>query len=120
MEILSCHCRDFNDLLSNAEKKGLCSHPMSLIHGFPKVVKYYGLTNLGIKGHPLLGSAAMGLIIRYRRDQTDSIPSLAKSTFVLNLLMSKVLDHSPIFLQLHTFHFVSIASTFKFENIWVK
>ena len=51
---------DYNDLLTQSEKKGNLMHPNYLIQGFREVVEYCDLLDLGMEGYPFTWERSRG------------------------------------------------------------
>ncbi|GAU43245.1 hypothetical protein TSUD_241360 [Trifolium subterraneum] len=98
-----CIIGDFNDLLSQADKKGIHPHPNGLCMEFRQAVSDCGLTDIPIEGHPLTWIKSRGTphVTEERLDRAMASTSwlqLFPHVRLSNLLASHS-DHSPILLQ---------------------
>ncbi|GAU37344.1 hypothetical protein TSUD_395250 [Trifolium subterraneum] len=98
-----CIIGDFNDLLSQADKKGIHPHPNGLCMGFRQAVSDCDLTDIPIEGHPftLIKSRGTPHVIEERLDRamvSSSWLQLFPQVRLSNLLASHS-DHTPILLQ---------------------
>jgi hypothetical protein len=114
---------DFNDLLSQDDKKGLLPHPNWLCTGFRSAVNDCDLTDINLEGYPFtcVKSSGSERMIEERLDRalvSADWLSIFPNAKLRNIL-SSYSDHSPILLhcspvvkQRHNFDF-------KFENNWL-
>ncbi|GAU47702.1 hypothetical protein TSUD_190310 [Trifolium subterraneum] len=98
-----CIIGDFNDLLSQADKKGIHPHPNGLCMGFRQAVSDCDLTDIPIEGHQFTWIKSRGTphVIEERLDRAMASTSwlqLFPQVRLTNLLASHS-DHSPILLQ---------------------
>ncbi|GAU29062.1 hypothetical protein TSUD_278180, partial [Trifolium subterraneum] len=98
-----CIIGDFNDLLSQADKKGIHPHPNGLCMGFRQAVSDCDLKNIPIEGHQFTWIKSRGTphVIEERLDRAMASTSwlqLFPHVRLTNLLASHS-DHSPILLQ---------------------
>ncbi|GAU49866.1 hypothetical protein TSUD_366220 [Trifolium subterraneum] len=98
-----CIIGDFNDLLSQADKKGIHPHPNGLCMGFRQAVSDCDLTDIPIEGHQFTWIKSRGTphVIEERLDRAMASTSwlqLFPQVRLTNLLASYS-DHSPILLQ---------------------
>ncbi|GAU26741.1 hypothetical protein TSUD_317390 [Trifolium subterraneum] len=119
-----CIIGDFNDLLSQADKKGIHPHPNGLCMGFRQAVSDCDLTDIPIKGHPFTWIKSRGTphVIEERLDRAMASTSwlqLFPQVRLTNLLASHS-DHSPILLQCKPIIRTHINHSFRFENSWLK
>jgi hypothetical protein len=99
-----CIIGDFNDLLSQADKKGIHPHPNWLCVGFRQAVSDCDLSDIRIEGHPFTWIKSQGTphVIEERLDRAMASTSwlqLFPHVRLSNLLASHS-DHSPILLSL--------------------
>ncbi|GAU19619.1 hypothetical protein TSUD_383140, partial [Trifolium subterraneum] len=98
-----CIIGDFNDLLSQADKKGIHPHPNGLCMGFRQAVSDCDLIDIPIEGHQFTWIKSRGTphVIEERLDRAMTSTSwlqLFPHVRLTNLLASHS-DHSPILLQ---------------------
>ena len=118
-----CCIGDFNDLLTQSEKKGRLRHPNSLIQGFRKMVEQCGLRDLGMEGYPFTWEKSRGTqnwveerLDRAMANQEWSI--LFNTAYVFNL-ETPTSDHSALFLDFMERPRIR-RRRFRFENAWLK
>ncbi|GAU42643.1 hypothetical protein TSUD_398480 [Trifolium subterraneum] len=119
-----CILGDFNNLLSQEDKRGNHSHPDWLCSGFRTAVSDCDLTDIHLKGYPYTWIKSRGTpnVIEERLDR-----AMANSTWLmkypdvklLNLLASHS-DHSLILLQSFPMIRNGTTYTFRFKNMWLK
>jgi hypothetical protein len=119
-----CVIGDFNDLLSQEDKRGVHPHPNWLCNGFRTAVSDCDLTDIHLEGYPFTWSKSRGreTVIEERLDR-----AMATSTWLMmypevklqNLLASHF-DHSPILLQNSPVVRIQSNYMFRFENLWLK
>ncbi|KAK2373901.1 hypothetical protein QL285_074903 [Trifolium repens] len=119
-----CIIGDFNDLLSQADKKGIHPHPNWLCVGFRQAVSDCDLSDIPIEGHPFTWIKSQGTphVIEERLDRAMASTSwlqLFPHVRLSNLLASHS-DHSPILLQCKPIIRTRITHSFRFENSWLK
>ncbi|GAU19166.1 hypothetical protein TSUD_89310 [Trifolium subterraneum] len=119
-----CIIGDFNDLLSQADKKGIHPHPNGLCMGFRQAVSDCDLTDIPIEGHQFTWIKSRGTphVIEERLDRAMASTSwlqLFPQVRLTNLLASHS-DHSPILLQCKPIIRTQINHSFRFENSWLK
>jgi hypothetical protein len=119
-----CVIGDFNDLLSQDDKKGWLPHPNWLCTGFRNAVNDCDLTDIQLEGYPFTWIKSRGAdhVIEERLDR-----ALASSDWVskfpnvkLRNILSSHSDHSPILLQCAPVIKQNYKYEFKFENSWLK
>jgi endonuclease/exonuclease/phosphatase family metal-dependent hydrolase len=98
-----CIIGDFNDLLSQEDKKGRHPHPNWLCNGFRSVVSDCDLTDIHLDGYPFTWIKSRGPdhVVEERLDRAmvnSHWLLLFPDVKLLNLLASHS-DHSPILLQ---------------------
>ncbi|GAU27412.1 hypothetical protein TSUD_356480 [Trifolium subterraneum] len=119
-----CVIGDFNDLLSQEDKKGLLPHPNWLCSGFRSAVNDCDLTDIHLEGYPFtwLKSGATDHAIEERLDRalvsSDWISKFPNAKLI-NLLSSHS-DHSSILLQCNPKIKQYHRKEFRFENSWLK
>ncbi|MCH80000.1 hypothetical protein A2U01_0000762, partial [Trifolium medium] len=119
-----CIIGDFNDLLSQEDKRGNHPHPNWLCNGFRNAVSDCDLTDIHLEGYPYTWVKSRGTtsVIEERLDR-----AMANSAWLmkypnvrlLNLLTSHS-DHSPILLQNSPMVTNVRTYSFWFENTWLK
>ncbi|GAU34899.1 hypothetical protein TSUD_144300 [Trifolium subterraneum] len=119
-----CIIGDFNDLLSQEDKRGNHPHPNWLCNGFKTAVGDCDFTDIHLEGYPYtwIKSRGSSNVIEERLDR-----AMANSMWLmkypdvrlLNLLASHS-DHSPILLQSSPMVRNGTTYTFRFENMWLK
>ncbi|GAU36575.1 hypothetical protein TSUD_362450 [Trifolium subterraneum] len=119
-----CIIGDFNDLLSQADKKGIHPHPNGLCMGFKQAFSDCDLTDIPIEGHPFTWIKNRGTphVIEERLDRAMTSASwlqLFPQVRLSNLLASHS-DHNPILLQCKPVIRTHISYSFRFENSWLK
>ncbi|GAU28887.1 hypothetical protein TSUD_293390 [Trifolium subterraneum] len=119
-----CIIGDFNDLLSQADKKGIHPHPNGLCMGFRQAVRDCDLTDIPIEGHQFTWIKSRGTphVIEERLDRAMASTSwlqLFPQVRLTNLLASYS-DHSLILLQCKPIIRTHINHSFRFENSWLK
>ncbi|PNX97372.1 ribonuclease H, partial [Trifolium pratense] len=115
---------DFNDLLSQEDKRGTLPHPNWLCNGFRNAVSDCDLTDIHLDGYPYTWIKSRGTpdVIEERLDRAMADSrwlTIYPDVKLLNLLASHS-DHSPILLQNTLMIRNGRTYTFRFENIWLK
>jgi hypothetical protein len=115
-----CVIGDFNDLLSQADKKGRLPHPNWLCTGFRSAVNDCDLTDIQLEGYPFtwIKSSGTDHMIEERLDR-----ALASSDWLtefpnakLRNILSSHSDHSPILLNCSPSVQQHYKYEFRFEN----
>jgi chemotaxis protein histidine kinase CheA len=119
-----CVIGDFNDLLSQEDKKGRLPHPNWLCSGFRSAVNDCDLTDIHLEGYPFTWIKSEGTdhVIEERLDRalmSSNWLSNFPNAKLINLLSSHS-DHSPILLQCNPTIRQHYRREFKFENSWLK
>jgi hypothetical protein len=119
-----CIIGDFNDLLSQDDKKGANPHPNWLCNGFRNAVSDCDLTDIHLDGYPYTWVKSRGStnIIEERLDRamaTSSWLTMFPEVKLCNLIASHS-DHSPILLQNSLVIRNDSHYTFRFENMWLR
>ena len=57
-----CCISDYNDILTQAKKRGKCSHPDWLINGFRDAIEVSGLINIGMEGFQFTWERSRGTL----------------------------------------------------------
>ncbi|CAN0830960.1 hypothetical protein LINGRAHAP2_LOCUS1581 [Linum grandiflorum] len=117
-----CIIGDFNDILSDTEKRGRSEHPSSLIRGFQEAVEECSLIDIPLQGYPFTWSRARGKPhgIEEKLDRylaNSEWLNLFPEVMLLNLV-APVSDHTPLLLCTHTMPLQLIRRRFRFENEW--
>jgi hypothetical protein len=119
-----CVVGDFNDLLSQEDKRGTRPHPNWLCNGFRNAVGDCDLTDIHLEGYPYTWVKSMGTpnIIEERLDRAMANSEwliMYPDTKLVNIIASHSY-HNPILL--HTTPTVRTWNnyTFQFENGWLK
>ena len=118
-----CCIGDFNDLLTQSEKRGQLMHPYYLIQGFREAVEFCGLRDMGMEGYPFTWEKSRGAFnwIEERLDRamsTQRWSTLFDTACVYNLETISF-DHSALLLDFLEKK-VSRRRRFHFENAWIK
>jgi hypothetical protein len=118
-----CVIGDFNDLLSQDDKKGLLPHPNWLCTGFRSAVKDCDLTDINLEGYLftwVMSSWTERMIEERLHGALVSADWLSKfpNAKLRNILFSHS-DHSPILLQCSPVLKQRHNYDFKFENNWL-
>ncbi|GAU34086.1 hypothetical protein TSUD_255820 [Trifolium subterraneum] len=119
-----CVIGDFNDLLSQEDKRGLLPHPNWLCSGFRSAVNDCDLTDIHLEGYPFTWIKSRGTdhVIEERLDRalaSSEWLSIFPNAKLINLLSSHS-DHSPILLQCSPAIKQQYKYEFRFENNWLK
>ncbi|GAU49279.1 hypothetical protein TSUD_407190 [Trifolium subterraneum] len=119
-----CIIGDFNDLLSQEDKKGTHPHPNWLCMGFRQAISDCNLTGISLEGHPFTWIKSRGTphVIEERLDRAMASASwlhLFPNIRLSNLLASHS-DHSPILLHCCPTISVRFNGSFRFENKCLK
>ncbi|MCI07323.1 endonuclease/exonuclease/phosphatase family protein [Trifolium medium] len=119
-----CVIGDFNDLLSQKDKRGVHPHPNWLCTGFRNAVNDCNLTDIYLEGYPFtwIKSGGTDHVIEERLDRALANSlwlSLFPNAKLINLLTSHS-DHNPILLQSKPRVQTKFKYSFKFENSWFK
>jgi len=119
-----CIIGDFNDLLSQEDKKGQHPHPNWLSMGFTEVITECNLQDVKLEGYPFTWIKSRGTtrVVEERLDRALVTPNWADffpNVCLLNLLASHS-DHSPLLLQTDLVVVMRHSHSFKFENNWLK
>jgi hypothetical protein len=118
-----CVIGDFNDLLSQDDKKGYLPHPNWLCTGFRSAVNDCDLTDIQLEGYPFtwIKSGGTDRMIEERLDRAlVSSDWLTKFPHAkLQNILSSHSDHSPILLQCSPIVRQHYNHEFKFENSWL-
>ncbi|MCH84659.1 endonuclease/exonuclease/phosphatase family protein, partial [Trifolium medium] len=118
-----CIMGDFNDLLSNDEKRSKVDHPPWRIRGFRDAVQDSNLVDLPIIGYPFTWVKGRGTndMKEERLDRAMATPywlDLFQQCQLHNVIADRS-DHSPILLKLHEVSRSRTTRDFKFENSWL-
>ncbi|GAU45877.1 hypothetical protein TSUD_401030, partial [Trifolium subterraneum] len=119
-----CIIGDFNDLLSQEDKRGVHPHPNWLCSGFRNAMNDCNLIDIYLEGYPYTWSKSRGTdhAIEERLDRAlanSSWMSIFPNAKLVNLLNSHS-DHSPILLHSKPRVATNFRYSFKFENSWLK
>ena len=115
-----CILGDFNDIISDMDKKGLVDHPTWLINDFREVKLDCGLHDVPLEGYPYTWQCRKGFDdeLEKRIDMamvTSSWLDLFQNVNLMNIFAS-VSDHNPILLQVDEEQLMPCNRKFKFEN----
>jgi hypothetical protein len=123
-ELLWCIIGDFNDLLSQEDKRGTHSHPNWLCAGFRNAICDCDLSDIYLEGYPYTWVKRRGSsdIVEERLDRAmaNSLWLLRYSNVKLTNLLASHSDHSPILLQNSPMTRSEGVYSFRFENSWLK
>jgi len=119
-----CIIRDYNDILSDAEKKGRSERALWLIRGFRQAVIDAGLFDLQMNGYEFTWFKSLGTV-RAVEEKLDR--ALVNSSWynlfpdaALECLTNTSSDHYPLLLNCKVFENVHRnPQRFKFENAWL-
>jgi hypothetical protein len=119
-----CVVGDFNDLLSQEDKKGAHPHPNWLCNGFRSAVSDCDLTDIKLEGYPYTWIKSRGRenVVEERLDRAMANSQwlmIYQNVKLLNLLTSHS-DHSPILLQNSVPVRTERTYSFRFKNSWLK
>jgi hypothetical protein len=119
-----CIIGDFNDLLSQVDKRGTLPHPNWLCNGFRSAVSDCDLTDIYLEGYPYTWVKSEGTlnVIEERLDRAMANSewiTLNPNAKLLNIIASHS-DHSPILLHTTPESQNWSNYTFRFENSWLK
>ncbi|XP_030479434.1 uncharacterized protein LOC115696684 [Cannabis sativa] len=117
-----CIIGDFNNILSNEDKKGGRPYPSSLLTGFQDTVNDCNLIDLELKGYPYTWERSIGAAnaVEIRLDRamvTQCWLDVFKEVSLTNLGFSSS-DHSPLFLLPEFTAATIFSSPFRYENAW--
>jgi hypothetical protein len=119
-----CVIGDFNDLLSQEDKRGNRPHPNWLCNGFRTAVSDCDLTDIRLEGYPFTWIKSRGQtnVIEERLDRAmaTSLWLLMYLEVKLQNLLASHSDHSPILLQNSPLIRTQANYNFRFENMWLK
>ena len=115
---------DFNDLLSNSEKRWKRVHPNWKLNGFREAVEDAGLVDLGMEGYQFTWERSRGTEA-WVEECLDR--ALATTSWWNLFLVAKVwsleascFDHLPIFLDPNPSNSIPRNKRFRFENLWIR
>jgi len=118
-----CVMGDFNDLLSNEEKRSRVDHPPWKIRGFREVVQDSGLIDIHLTGYPFTWVKGRGGH-DMKEERIDR--AMATQTWCdifhqnrLHNVISHRSDHFPILLKLQEVARRRGGKEFKYENAWL-
>jgi hypothetical protein len=119
-----CVVGDFNDLLSQEDKRGTNPHPNWLCNGFRSAVSDCDLTDIQLEGYPYTWVKSRGRphVIEERLDRAmaNSKWLMCYPMVKLQNLIASHSDHSPILLQNSPTSSNRRGYSFRFENCWLK
>ena len=119
-----CIIGDFNDLMTEDEKKGGKHHPRALLKGFSETIMDCGLTDLGFTGDKFTWERWRGSD-RWISERLDRGLATSEWRNIFPLAEIKVhelstSDHLPLFLQLNKQVYMPRSKRFRFENMWIQ
>jgi exonuclease III len=122
--LLWCVMGDFNDILSNEDKRGRVDHPSWRIQGFREAVQDSGLIDMPLHGYSYTWLRSRGEhdVVEERLDRamaTQSWLDLFPNSQLFNTVADRS-DHSPIILKLLEQENNSYRRPFRFENAWLE
>uniref|UniRef100_A0A803PDL7 Reverse transcriptase domain-containing protein n=1 Tax=Cannabis sativa TaxID=3483 RepID=A0A803PDL7_CANSA len=114
---------DFNNVLSQADKKGGRPYPSWLIDGFHETLQACNLCDLEMRGHPYTWEKSRGTDrwIEARLDRAIA-SQLWLDLFPLAILHNlevSTSDHSPLLLDIQPQKLGVMPRKFRFENFWL-
>lgn len=119
-----CIIGDFNELMTEDEKKGGQCHPRALLKGFSETVMECGLMDLGFTGDKFTWERGRGTD-RWISERLDR--GLATSEWCNLFPLAEVIihelstsDHLPLCLQLNKQVYMPRSKRFRFENMWIQ
>lgn len=115
---------DFNDLLSQQEKRGGQPHPRWACRGFSEAIQDCELVELGFYGHPFTWERRVEgvALVEEKFDRALGCPrwcEIFPDARVENLAASGS-DHSPILLKVIKMIYRPVENRFRFENSWLR
>ncbi|XP_060974102.1 uncharacterized protein LOC133039269 [Cannabis sativa] len=118
-----CLMGDFNNVLSQSEKRGGNPYPQWLINGFQETVLACGLCDLELFGYPYTWEKSRDSPnwIEARLDRalvSASWLDLFQNAQLLNVEISSS-DHCPLLLETNVADFTRNQKVFWFENMWL-
>lgn len=115
--------RDFNDIASQAEKRGCHSYPENLINGFNAALEYCGLTDLGMAGYPFTWERGRGSgnWVEERLDRAVGSTNWCSMFNQFQVVNIGVVcsDHSTLLLDWNRSKLKNVKRSFRFENSWL-
>ncbi|KAK2414457.1 hypothetical protein QL285_037046 [Trifolium repens] len=119
-----CVVGDFNDLLSQEDKRGINPHPNWLCNGFRSAVSDCDLTDIRLEGYPYTWVKSRGRphVIEERLDRAmaNSKWLMCFPAVKLQNLIASHSDHSSILLHNTPTSRNGHSYSFRFENCWLK
>ncbi|XP_058758626.1 uncharacterized protein LOC131631872 [Vicia villosa] len=119
-----CIIDDFNDLLSQEDKRGIHSHPNWLCTGFRQVVNDCDLIDIALEGYQYTWVKSRGAahMIEERLDRAMATPGWLElfPNASLSTLVAGHSDHSPILLSCALPQQSMFRRKFRFENSWLR
>ncbi|XP_074352761.1 uncharacterized protein LOC141691911 [Apium graveolens] len=118
-----CLIRDFNNVVSQNDKKGGRPYPHNLVQGFRDVLEECQLIDMDLQGHRYMWERGVGTSqwIEVRLDRAlvnVSFQAMFEVAKLINLEISTS-DHCPILLALQDKNYIARTQRFKFENAWL-
>ncbi|XP_020206472.1 uncharacterized protein LOC109791576 [Cajanus cajan] len=118
-----CVIGDFNDILSNQDKRGLIEHPTWLLRGFREAVMDSELVAIPLEGYNFTWTKSRGspTQVEERLDRamaTQSWLNQFPDSRLINAVAARS-DHSPILLKLSMQTTLRTRQSFRFENAWL-
>ncbi|PNX85909.1 hypothetical protein L195_g041983, partial [Trifolium pratense] len=115
---------DFNDILSNEEKRSRDDHPPWRIRGFREAIQDCNLIDIPLQGYPFTWIRRRGKpdMVEEKLDRamaTQRWIDLFPNSKLSNLIADRS-NHSPILLSLIDRDNRNVKRPFRFENAWLK
>jgi hypothetical protein len=119
-----CVIGDFNDILSDSEKKGRTVRSSWLINGFRSAVSESGLSDVHMEGYPFTWFKSLGTIRAVEEKLDRALATESWFNFFPNAIVENLSvpgsDHYPIMLIREPGpRNRRVQSKFKFENAWL-
>ncbi|XP_058724489.1 uncharacterized protein LOC131595962 [Vicia villosa] len=119
-----CIIGDFNDLLSQDDKRGIHPHPNWLCLGFRKAISDCDLVDIPLEGYQFTWVKSRGSeqMVEERLDRAFASPDWLNlfPTVSLTTLIASHSDHSSILLSCEMNQHVCNKFRFRFENSWLR
>ncbi|XP_019155241.1 PREDICTED: uncharacterized protein LOC109152119 [Ipomoea nil] len=114
---------DFNDLLTQADKRGHLPHPNGLIDGFREALAVCILSTMPMLGYPFTWEGGRGTVdwVEERLDRvvTDVEWLAGNDKARLYNIQTLNSNHSALFLDIYSTHGAVQLRSFRFENAWL-
>ncbi|XP_062081094.1 uncharacterized protein LOC133785895 [Humulus lupulus] len=119
-----CILGDFNNVLSNDDKRGEILYPNWLLESFQQVIFYFELVDLDLKGCPFTWERGNGTKNWIEVRLGHAFVSLAWLSLFQEVQLSNPAysssDHCPILVEHTRRPFDHVTHSFRFENAWLR